>query len=165
MAGAQRGAVGQGIRAQRDGFATGIRQDECRRVLGCRDAVGDVLQQGVVARVVADQYRAQHLLAVPRDDQAAIDAVGLVTVAIADRALGFAVCVTDGADIHAQQLELGGHVGALEAEALLRGACGIASAGSQQGRHAAGHLIARRDQPEDARLPQGALADGEDFRV
>ncbi len=64
--------------------------------------------------------------------------------------------VADGADIDAEQLELGRHVGA--EERLRLGA-------TEPGGDGAGHLIAGRDQAEDAAIPGRALADGVDVRV
>ncbi len=66
-----------------------------------------------------------------------------------------AVGITNGAHIHAHQLELGAHVRALE-ERVTAG----------QGRHRhLGHLVARRHQAETAVVPGRAFADGENVRV
>ncbi|MCY1358384.1 hypothetical protein D9M69_449180 [compost metagenome] len=64
--------------------------------------------------------------------------------------------VADGAHVHAEQLELGGHVGADE---------GLAVLAAELGGDVAGHLVAGGDQAEDAAVPGRAFADGEDVRV
>src|SRR5690606_40502382 len=61
--------------------------------------------------------------------------------------------VADGAHVHAQQLELGGHVRAGEGRGL--------AAGQLVG-DGARHAVARRHQAEHAAVPGGAYADGVD---
>jgi hypothetical protein len=64
--------------------------------------------------------------------------------------------VADGADIDAQQLELGRHVGPGEFPGRLA---------QQQRRHIARHAVARSNQAEHAAVPRGAFTDGEDAWV
>ncbi len=109
VAGADGGGVRQGIGTQRRG-AFALRQDQAGRVGRQLDAVLHVLQQGVVVAVVADQYSADGLLAISRDDQTTVAGVGFVDKAVAARTCGGAVGIADGADVDAEQLELGRHV-------------------------------------------------------
>ncbi len=63
--------------------------------------------------------------------------------------------VADAADVHAEQFQLGAHVGAGEG--------GLPAA--QAGRHHLGHLVARRHETKNAPAPQRALADGVDVGI
>ena len=63
--------------------------------------------------------------------------------------------VTDGADIHAEQLELGRHVGTEERRALRRPVA----------RQRSGPCCSPGRPAEHAAVPAGAFADGEDRRV
>ncbi|MCY1343047.1 hypothetical protein D9M69_290550 [compost metagenome] len=155
MAGADGGGGRQCIGAQgRCAFAR--RQDQAGRIGRQLDAVLHVLQQGVVVAVVAHQHRTQGLLAVGGYHQAAIAGGGFVDEAVAAGARQRAVGVADGAHVNAQQLQLGGHVGANERIGVL--------AAELRG-DAAGHLVAGGDQAVDAAVPGGALTDGKDVRV
>ncbi|MNQ37592.1 hypothetical protein D3C85_511420 [compost metagenome] len=155
VAGTDRGGGGQRVHAQqRRGLALG--QNQAGRVCRRRDAVLRVLQQGVVVAVVAHQHGAQHAFAVRGHHQAAVTGAGFVDVAVAARARRRAVRVADGADIHAQQLELGGHVGARE-----RRFGGAAKLGRDDARH----LVAGRHQAEHGAAPGRAFADGVDAFV
>ncbi|MCY1291837.1 hypothetical protein D9M69_403970 [compost metagenome] len=64
--------------------------------------------------------------------------------------------IADGADVDAEQLELGRHVRAHERLGVFA---------TQLHGDRAGHLVARRDQAEDAAVPGRAFADGMDVRV
>ncbi len=64
--------------------------------------------------------------------------------------------VANGADVHAEQLELGRHVGTEEWVARLP---------AEFGGGLARHPVAWRDQAEDAAVPGGAFADGVDVGV
>ncbi|KPW90939.1 Uncharacterized protein ALO75_05421 [Pseudomonas syringae pv. coryli] len=155
MAGADGRCGGQGIGAQRrSAFAT--RQNQARWVGRQRDAVLRVLQQRVVIAVIADQHRAEYLLAIGRHHQATVAGGGFVNEAITDGPGQRTVRITDGADIHAQQFELGGHVGAEERVSILF---------AQLRCHATGHLITGRNQTEHTAVPGCAFADGIDIGV
>ncbi|MNF78705.1 hypothetical protein D3C84_608980 [compost metagenome] len=67
VAGADGRAVRQRIGAQ-GRRAFGLRQDQAGRIFRQGDAVLRVLQQGVVVAVVADQHRAEHVLAIGGND-------------------------------------------------------------------------------------------------
>ncbi len=114
------------------------------------------MQQRVVIAVIADQYSAEHLFAIGRHHQATVAGGGFVNEAITDGAGQRTVRITDGADIHAQQLEFGGHVGAEEGVSILF---------AQLRCHATGHLITGRDQAEHAAVPGCAFADCIDIGV
>ncbi|RMU64502.1 Cellobiohydrolase A, partial [Pseudomonas savastanoi pv. glycinea] len=155
MAGTDGRGGGQGIGTQRRrAFPT--RQDQAGRVGGQGDAVLGVLQQGVVVTVVADQHRAEHLLAICRHHQPAIAGGGFVNETITDSPGQRTVRVTNGADIHAQQLELGGHVGTEERLSVLF---------AQLCSDATGHLKTGCHQAEYTAVPGRALADCIDIGV
>ncbi|RMS72185.1 hypothetical protein ALP62_05513 [Pseudomonas syringae pv. aceris] len=155
MAGADGRCGGQGIGAQR-GRAFATRQNQARWIGGQRDAVLRILQQCVVIAVIADQHSAEYLLAIGRHHQATVAGGSFINEAITDGPGQRTVRITDGADIHTQQLELGGHVGAEERVGILF---------AQLCCHTAGHLIAGRDQAEHAAVPGCAFADGIDISV
>ncbi|MNO60169.1 hypothetical protein D3C76_507730 [compost metagenome] len=148
-------AVGQGIGTQGRSAAR-LWQDQRGRVGRQGYTVLRVLQQGVVVAVVTHQHRAQHMLAAGIHHQPTVGGVGFVDEAVAARAWRGAMGIADRADIHAQQLELGRHVGTGE------GNRGIPH---QQRRQVTGHAVARRNQAEHAAVPRRALADGEDARI
>jgi hypothetical protein len=120
------------------------RQDQLFGVLGQRHRVERHLQQRAVVGRVADQDRAQQLLAVFRDHQLLVDAGRLVCEYVVERPGGVAVRVADGADVDAHELELGAHVGAEELQLRFpeHVACGDL-----------GHLVAGGHQPEGASFP------------
>ncbi|MNE10750.1 hypothetical protein D3C80_1034710 [compost metagenome] len=114
------------------------------------------MQQGVVVTVVAHQHGADNVLAAGIDHQAPVAGVGLVDEAVALGPRRGAMGIADGAHVDPEQLELGGHVGAAEAGRWLTG---------QGAGDIAGHGVARRDQAENAAVPRGAFADGEDALI
>jgi hypothetical protein len=76
------------------------------------------LQQGVVVAGVAHQHGAQQTLAGLRSAPASCRSLRRSSSSTFLAARGLAVGVADGAHVHAQQLELGAHVGALEGAVL-----------------------------------------------
>jgi hypothetical protein len=157
VAGADLGAVGQGIHAQ-PGLALPSLDGRIRNSgsSGRGDVVEGHLQQGAVLVGIAHQHGAQQVLAVLADHDLLVDLLALVGVAEAAALGGLAVGVADAGHVHAHQLELGAHVGA--------GKAGIGLAGDVAGHHA-GHVVAGGDQAEELLLPGGAFADGVDVRV
>lgn len=138
VAGADGGGFGQRRRAQGRG-AFGRWQDQAGGVLGQGDAVLHVLQQGVVVAVVTHQHRADHPFAGSVHHQAPVAGAGFVDELEATRTRRVAMGIADGANVHAKQLELGGHVGAGE---------GFSAFAAQPGRDITGHLVARGDQAD-----------------
>ena len=106
--------------------------------------------------VVAHQNGAQQRLAVCADHHAAVMAGLLVVKAYVAGAGSLAVGIANGADIDAQQFQLGAHVGAS------KGRIAIAVQNRSQG---ASHGIAWGDQPKNPLVPECALANGMDMRV
>ncbi|MNS61706.1 hypothetical protein D3C72_947390 [compost metagenome] len=150
-------AVGQRIDAQaRLGLAVARRQDEELGFVGQRDAVERQLQQRAVLAGVADQHRAQELLAVFAHHDLLVDLLALVDVLVGARLRRLAVRVADAGHVHAHQLELGAQIGAGEG--------GVVLAGDVAGGHA-GHVVARCDEAEGLFVPRRAFADGVDVAV
>ena len=114
-AGADLRAFRQRIHA--DGrFAARVgRQDQAVRVFRQFDAVQRQLQQVAIIAGVAHQHRAEQGFVVGADHDAFVDFFAFIQINVAAGALGAAVGIADAADVHAQQLQLGAHVGALEA--------------------------------------------------
>jgi hypothetical protein len=89
-------------------------QDQEFRVRRQRDAVERHLQQRAVLGRIADQHRAQQLLAVFADHDLLVDLLALVDVLVGARPGRLALGVADAGHVHAHELELGAHVGAGE---------------------------------------------------
>mgnify|MGYP003340727892 CR=1 FL=1 len=70
------------IRAKYRGSAALLRQNQRSGLFGQRDAVGVILQQGVVHAVIAYQHRPQQLLAIAADHQLAVDLGDLAGVVL-----------------------------------------------------------------------------------
>jgi len=155
VAGTDGRAGRQGVRPK-GRSALGLRQDQRGRIGRQLDAVLRVLQQGVVVAVVTDQHRAEHGLAIGGYHQSTVAGTGLVDETVTARAGCGAVGIADGADVDAEQLELGRHVGAVE---------GLVGFLGQLRGDTARHAVARCNQAEHAAVPAGALADGEDRRI
>ncbi len=111
--------------------------------------------QQTVRLGVADQDAAEQR-AVPPDHQLLVHAGPAVAVEHFKRALGRAVRVAEAGHVHAQQLELGGGVGADE----------LARLAGQRAGGRLGHRVAGGDQAVDPSVGgERALADGPDGRV
>ena len=136
-------------------FGAAIGQDQRLRLGRQLDAVQAVLQQAAVVGRVADQHRAQQALAVAIDHQFLVHAGLIVLVGVAQRAGRSGVGIADAAHVHAQQFQLGAHVGTGEAGLATAKVCGGGF----------GHLVTGRHQAVDAPAPQRALADGVDVGV
>ncbi len=156
VAGADDGVVGQRGRAElRGGSGTGGQDEGLGGERGHRAGEG---AQGAVGVGVADEDAAEEG-AVAADDELLVEAGAGVGVDDVETVLGGAVRVAEGGDVHAEQLELGGEVGAGE-RALL----GVVGGDGRGGR--LGLLVAGRHQPVDPSVGgERALADGEDMRV
>src|SRR5882762_6566597 len=132
------------------------RQDQVFGVLGQRQGVLRHLQETAVFVGVADQDRAEQVLAVAGDHEPLVDTRRLVGIDVVKGVQRRAVRVADRTYIHAHELELGAHVGAEELRALLA---------RHVPRGDLRHLVARRNQPIDAAVPLRALAESVDVRV
>src|SRR5882762_6618168 len=132
------------------------RQDQVFGVLGQRQGVQRHLQETAVFVGVADQDRAEQVLAVAGDHEPLVDTRRLVGIDVVKGVQRRAVRVADRTYIHAHELELGAHVGAEELRALLA---------RHVPRGDLRHLVARRNQPIDAAVPLRALAESVDVPV
>ena len=113
-AGANLRAIRQRIDPHYRLFAAARRQDQPFWIFRQRDGVEHQLQQIAVVAGIADQHRAEQGFAIFADDQAFVDRTALIQPDVAARARRTAARVADAADVHAEQLEFGAHVGALE---------------------------------------------------
>lgn len=149
VAGAEDGAVRQ---HQGRGGGARLPHQQGERRLGQRHPVLVVLQQPLIITAVPHQDGAEQAIALAVGHQLLVDALDPVQQQQLLGAGGAGVGVADGAHVHPHQLELGGHVRPREA----------ALAAAQAGHGGPDHLVAGGHQPEDASLPERALADGED---
>ena len=137
--------VGQRIHAQAGlGLAVAGREDQELGVFRQGDAVERHLQQRAVFGRIADQHRAQQLLAVFADDDPLVDLAAFVHVLAASAVGRLAMGVANARHIHAHELELGAHVCASE------GSLGVAR--NMACRHA-GHVVAGGYQAEGLFVP------------
>ena len=90
-------------------------QDQTGRISRQFDAVLRVLQQRVVEAVVTHQDRANHLAAIRRYHKAPVAGVDLIIKAVAFGTRCSGVRIANGAYIHTQQLQFGGHIRANKA--------------------------------------------------
>ena len=122
VAGADQRTVRQHVHAQAGLAATARRQDQILGMLRQIDAVERELQQIAVVLGIADQHRAEQPLPVRRHHQFLVAAGGFVGEYVVERARRGAVRVADRGYVHAQQFELGAHIGAGEFHRSRQGA-------------------------------------------
>lgn len=73
------------------------------------------LEQIAIIAGIAYQHRAEQTFVVSADDNAFVDFLAFIEINVAASAFGAAVCITDTADVYAQQFQLGAHICAVEA--------------------------------------------------
>ncbi|KPH88225.1 hypothetical protein GLUCOINTEAF2_0203911 [Komagataeibacter intermedius AF2] len=148
------GRIRQRVRPQQIGPLP-ARQDQGRRVRRGSDGVLYILHDRVVIGVVPHQHGAEYMAAIRREYEAAVGPVHFPDEAVAPAAGCRAMRIANRADIHPQQLELGGHVRPGKRGVFPR----------QGGRDRARHGVARRHQPEHLPVPACAFPDCVDCRV
>ncbi len=134
-------------------------EDQLLRVRRQLHAAADHGAQDAVRRRVADQDAAEQLEAavvVLLDDELLVDAGHRVSEDQLQAVVARAEGVAEGGDVDAEQLELGGHVGAGE---------GTGRAAEEGVDDDLGHRVAGRDQAVHPAARRGALADRPDVLV